>query len=231
MQCGERLTAAVTEGIFRDELAPLGGTEFDTILQEDCLYARCALPRPLEVAPGDSVRGGVALRFFYDELNVRPYVLRKVCSNGAVIARSLAAWQVLDLAVRDPDEVVVELREAIRSCAAPEAIAEAGARMRSARAVAFSGEDMIIMRMEMRRLFGGFELGILGAIRARMREGGDSSRFGVMNAVTSLARDMKDSQMRWRLEVLGGAIAMLPPRPAGPTRRRRAFSVELQGTR
>ncbi len=34
----------------------------------------------------------------------------------------------------------------------------------------------------------------------------DPSRFGLMNAVTSVARDTSDPEMRWRLEELGGAI-------------------------
>jgi hypothetical protein len=30
--------------------------------------------------------------------------------------------------------------------------------------------------------------------------------FGLVNAVTSVARDQKDPQVRWRLEELGGGI-------------------------
>jgi hypothetical protein len=36
----------------------------------------------------------------------------------------------------------------------------------------------------------------------------DRTRYGFMNAVTSLARDTRDHMTRWRLEELGGQIAL-----------------------
>ena len=43
---------------------------------------------------------------------------------------------------------------------------------------------------------------------------GDRSVFGLVNATTSLARDTRDPEARWRLEDLGGTIpARLTPRP------------------
>ena len=43
-------------------------------------------------------------------------------------------------------------------------------------------------------------------ILRRFHQDGDSSRFGLVNAVTSVARDKRDWGLRWRLEQLGGAI-------------------------
>jgi len=52
-------------------------------------------------------------------------------------------------------------------------------------------------------------------IMRRHNEGRDRSRFGLMNAVTSVARDTRDPELRWRLEELGGGIPALirSPRP------------------
>jgi hypothetical protein len=50
-------------------------------------------------------------------------------------------------------------------------------------------------------------------ILIRFLQAGDSSLFGLVNAVTSLARDTGDPQRRWRLEELGGALVRAP-RPA-----------------
>ena len=44
--------------------------------------------------------------------------------------------------------------------------------------------------------------------------GGDRSRFGLMNAVTAVARDEADPEVRWGLEELGGGIACPAPGPA-----------------
>jgi hypothetical protein len=39
----------------------------------------------------------------------------------------------------------------------------------------------------------------------------DRTRFGLMNAVTSVARDTSDPETRWNLEELGGAVAINAP--------------------
>jgi hypothetical protein len=45
--------------------------------------------------------------------------------------------------------------------------------------------------------------------------GPDQSAFGVLNAVTSLARDTRDPETRWQLEELGGALPSHLGRGAG----------------
>jgi hypothetical protein len=58
---------------------------------------------------------------------------------------------------------------------------------------------------------------LIPEIMDRFHAEDDRSAFGMMNAVTSLARDTDDPELRWRLEELGGAIAAgrLPTR-SGP---------------
>jgi hypothetical protein len=48
-------------------------------------------------------------------------------------------------------------------------------------------------------------------ILRRYEQGQDRSRFGLMNAVTSAARDTRDPELRWGLEELGGGIPALRP--------------------
>jgi hypothetical protein len=40
----------------------------------------------------------------------------------------------------------------------------------------------------------------------RFRDAGDRTAFGLMNAVTSIARDQDDPEVRWQLEKLGGGV-------------------------
>ena len=52
----------------------------------------------------------------------------------------------------------------------------------------------------------------------RFTDDGDRSAFGLMNAVTSVARDVRDPEVRWRLEALGGGVpARLVVAPASAT--------------
>jgi hypothetical protein len=60
---------------------------------------------------------------------------------------------------------------------------------------------------------------VLRTILTRFESGRDRSLFGLVNAVTSVARDTDDPNLRWRLEELGGGmLARLPerPRPVAP---------------
>jgi hypothetical protein len=55
---------------------------------------------------------------------------------------------------------------------------------------------------------------ILSSVLRTFTNGRDRSVFGLMNAVTSVARDEPEPETRWRLEELGGAI--LESLPSGP---------------
>jgi hypothetical protein len=50
---------------------------------------------------------------------------------------------------------------------------------------------------------------IFAAILDRFFESRDESGFGLINAVTSVARDTSDPDLRWRLEELGGGIPVV----------------------
>ena len=47
---------------------------------------------------------------------------------------------------------------------------------------------------------------ILASILEHFSRESDRTRFGLMNAVTSVARDTENPDVRWRLEELGGDI-------------------------
>jgi hypothetical protein len=58
-----------------------------------------------------------------------------------------------------------------------------------------------------------------------------ASRFGVMQAITAVARDTADPEVRWRLEEFGGGVPVMrqpdpDPRPLAVTRRRARTSTE-----
>ena len=44
-------------------------------------------------------------------------------------------------------------------------------------------------------------------IAERFNAGSDRSRYGLMNAITSVARDSDDPELRWNLEKFGGDVA------------------------
>ena len=219
-----RLTTSAIRAVFEDEVANLKGKVADTFADEGRYFARSILPRTRKVGPGDAVQGGVAILGGAREVQVHPYVFRRVCRNGAIMACSLQTRRIEHVETRDPEEVLVALREAVRVCAAPEVFAHSAQRMRSTRETDADLVLSLLPHLSKGRGIRGFMSELL---RRLLREEDHHSAFGVMNAVTALARDTRDPQKRWDLEELGGAIAMTvqTPRPSPLTTARRLVRV------
>jgi hypothetical protein len=187
---------------FSEEVAGAGGKVTDTYQDEGRLFARAVLPTPREVAPGDKLQGGVALRATEQDVRIHPYVFRQVCRNGAISAESV---QTRIVAREDAFDVLPQVRDAVRECCGDEAFALATSQMRAARD---AEADLSLNLMPMlSKLPRADAKRIVDDILGRFRRDKDRSQFGLMNAVTATARDTRDPELRWRLEELGGGIA------------------------
>jgi hypothetical protein len=224
------LTTAQVLAAFTDEVAARGGRVTDTFHDGRRLFARSVLPGVEDVRPGDGVQGGVAVKATGDGVWVYPYVFRLVCRNGAVAAQTIASRYLGDLPQLEPDVALESVRDGVAACCAPEAFLDTVRKMRTA------CEERVDLALNLlpllSRLPGGANAELLAQILDRFFQDGDRSRFGLANAVTAVARDTRDPDVRWNLEELGGAVAAgtLPRRPAGGSRAaaarpRRAASV------
>jgi hypothetical protein len=45
-------------------------------------------------------------------------------------------------------------------------------------------------------------------VLSQYQKAGDRSRFGLAQAITAVARDVQDPELKWDLEKLGGAVAL-----------------------
>ena len=184
-----------------------GGHVSDRFDDGTRLFLRAVLPDEREVRSGDRLRGGVAVRATQEEISVHPYVFRQVCSNGAIRAHATQSRRIERnvFSPGDVSEVEVTLREAVRACCLEDAFAGGVDEMRSSLE---SGIDLALTMMPMmsRLLRAEPRRRIFKTILDRLFESRDTSRFGWMNAVTSVARDTTDPELRWRLEELGGGI-------------------------
>jgi hypothetical protein len=198
------------------EALELGGTVPDVYAEGDLLFARAVLPDTAEVRPGDRIHGGVAVRTHDTEIHVHPYTFRVVCTNGAIAACATDSRVVerVDLAAPTPmiNAVLEEFRAAVRGCAAPAALDGTVSAMRAATQ---READMLLHILPLLpQMPPGVRASILRMIVRRFDAEGDRSVFGLVNAVTSVARDTTDPGTRWRLEELGGGmLAWVPERP------------------
>jgi hypothetical protein len=201
---------------FEQEVRELGGTVRDVYAEGDLLYARAVLPSQMDVRPGDRVHGGIAVRTHDTEILVHPYTYRVVCTNGAILASPMASRVVerVDLAAATPiiNAVLDELRAALHVGGASPTLDTAVRAMRSA---AERDADLLIELMPaLPHMPPGVRASVLRSIVRRYETDGDRSVLGLVNAVTSVARDTVDPDLRWRLEEVGGGMLARVPEPA-----------------
>jgi len=214
------LTTREIRALFEEEIGAVAGKVSETYDDGNLLLARSILPGTREVSRGDRVQGGVALRAIEGEIWVHPYVFRQVCKNGAIRAHAIQTRHIArdDFPVEDEAEVATALREAVRASCAEDAFAGSVEEMRSARE---TEADMALAMLPLiSKLPPNAAAEVIRLITRRHEGSRDRSRFGLMNAVTSVARDTRDPELRWRLEEFGGGIPALrrdpQPRPGVP---------------
>jgi hypothetical protein len=189
------------QALFLDEITARGGHVSDTFHDGKRLFLRSVFPRALEVRPADRMQGGVALRAVDEQIVVHPYVFRQVCTNGAIFAQAIGSCEIERVDLPAGEAVLSDLAFAIRSCSEEEVFAENVNQMRMATSATWVSFMPLLSRMP-----GEMGAAFLQQILERFPSE-DQSGFGFMNAVTSVARDTRDPEKRWRLEELGGGIA------------------------
>jgi hypothetical protein len=226
MLTGSNLTTDQVLEAFSDAIVARGGRVSDTYNDGRRLWTRALLDRVDNVRRGDQVQGGVALKATEEEIRVYPYVFREVCSNGAIIAQTLGSTVVDAAETIEPEEVLASVREAVGVCCSAELFAGNVRQMRDATA-----DQAITMLSLISRMTGLGRTDLLALIMEQFFREGDQTRFGLANAVTAVARETPDPELRWNLEELGGGIAcgILPRTPSDRGRAARARSDELVG--
>lgn len=199
-----------------NEIGQLGGRTTSLVSDEQSLFLRSVLPQVREVRPADEFQTGIAVAVVDQQIDVHPYLFRQICSNGAILAQPQKshiyrrATMNFSAAV---DEVYDEISAAVQACCAQDGFEAAFARIRSALKKKADHVTQLIPRLSRLGLANTESLRL---ILARFEQDGDPSVYGLMNAVTAVARTVETPITRWRLEELGGQLAVLvPPKPVG----------------
>jgi hypothetical protein len=204
----EWIAAPKVAAVFAEEIQGFGGTVTDVFDDKGLVFCRSVLPKFMDAGPGDRLEPGVAIRATDSDIMVHPYIFRLICSNGAIMARALQSRQI----VRDgwflddeaESDLETTLRVAIRQCCQREAYTTPVRKIRSA---AHADVDMaIVFSAFMSTHRAAMSRTLMREVLLRYGQSRDRSAYGLLNAVTSVARDSRDPQTKWRLEVLGGEI-------------------------
>ena len=198
-----------------NEVEAMGGRVTDAFDDGERLFARSVLPDEREVRRGDRLQGGVALLAAEREIRVHPYVFRQVCSNGAIMAQAVQTRRIeLPEWSGDVDQVLSDVRRTVRACAAAEVFAGGVSEIRSS--LDREADFALTVLPMLDQLPAGVRATTMGMIAGRFFAQPERSRFALMNAVTSVARDTADHDVRWRLEEIGGRVPTMKPVPRRP---------------
>lgn len=216
------LTTASVLSAFSQEITAHGGTVSNVYHDEPGgrLFVRSILPQTGDVQPRDRLQGGVALKAHGNQVSVFPYVFRLVCQNGAIMAHSLASRRISMVFEFDPEQAVSDVREAVAICSAADVFTSSLSDIRT------TLNAQADLALNLLAFVDRVPPALIGRIMERFFHDGDESRFGLMNAITAIARDATNPETKWDLEELGGGIALpapnrLPKTPHAKAVRRR----------
>jgi hypothetical protein len=198
--------------IFAQEITALGGRVSETFDNSPSLFTRAILPDADDVQPGDTIHAGVALMATEQVINVHPYTYRQVCTNGAIRAHAIqTVCIVMPDTELEAEYTAATLRDAIVACASTQAFHAGITEMRSA--LEQQADTVLTLMPMLSRIPGGQGHQFLMSIMQRFFDDADRSSFGLMNAVTSVARDTKNPETRWHLETLGAGVPVWTKHP------------------
>jgi hypothetical protein len=201
----DRITTSDIDLVFRSVVTDAGGTLVDVYRDSTRIIARAVLPWAADVRPGDEHVGGIALRANLDEAVVHPYVVRQVCTNGAIRAQAIHTRRVDRLSEIPQEEALSTVRQAVRAGAVEEAFTSFVDEIAST--VGAICEIPFLLMATLPDQVDPLAGELYTRVLAELVRGGDRSRFGLLNAVTAVARNTQDPELRWQLEVAGGAIS------------------------
>jgi len=198
------MSAREIRDIFEEETQKAGGTLRKCSNFRGWFYGRSVLPRLSEIMPGDQVQAGVEIKATQRSISVCPSIFRLVCSNGTIVTEQIPARDLSDTDTMAHDDIVWKLRKSVQECCKEEVFGGVVATLRRA-TNQHVGEvpGNLLQSVALFRLRGR----LATEIARRFNTSDDRSRYGLMNAVTSVARDSDDPDLRWNLEKLGGDVA------------------------
>lgn len=189
--------------VFREEIDCANGTIADHVLSSNHLFIRAHLPQMQTVRPHDEVQAGVALRADDTMITVLPYVYRLICTNGTLHARPLATHHIGRTEGLIAVETAALVCEAVQACGSPQAFQTSLDEFQTALA-APDAPSLLRPHFGHRALIR--HQSRLSAVLEEYAREGERTWYGLMNAVSAVARDTADPAWRWHLQVAAGEI-------------------------
>jgi hypothetical protein len=201
MEC--LLTTSEVAEVFQDVTNALGATVFDSTIFEGELFARAVTEDRREVDLGDIVQGGMCLHKEGAYVQIRPFVLRQICANGASMALSDESTEI-DLTVSgSAEEQRTTLERALAECASAKCLdgsADQISRLKGLRRD--SGLQLMSIITAHKGALSPDAVRLMATLWVARR----LDAFEVMNALTAAGKLAESPRERWDHESLGGSM-------------------------
>lgn len=192
------------------------------------LHIKALFPRiEGEVAVGDAVQAGIVIsnsEVGAGAVSITPLIYRLVCLNGMIAqdgrframhlgerAEMGAGAFVLyksDTRRAEREALRLKLRDVVQACASRQYLDSIIQKMREANGDRIEGD--VVKGVEVLAKQRSLSEDERGGVLRHLIEGGNLSRYGLLNAVTRQAQDVADYDRATALEAMGGAILELP---------------------
>lgn len=196
-------------------------------LTERRMYIKAVFPKLQgEVKRGDAVQAGVLIsnsEVGSGAVVIAPMIYRLVCTNGMISGDALRrnhvgrkanesdeVYEMLSDETREADDraLLLKVRDVVRACTDTAKFESTVERLRAA------AEDRRmenpVKAVEVLAKRERLSTNETGGILRHLVEGGDLSRYGMLNAVTRFSQDVEDYDRATELEALGGKVLSLP---------------------
>lgn len=193
-------------------------------LTETRLYIKALYKHEGEVGVGDIVRSGIIIsdsEVGLGALSARGFIDRLICKNGMILpdvgmrVRHLGSRLeegIIDYAEEtrrvDNSATLLKLRDTVRHILSKEVFDATLQKFRDAAEQKIEGK--VVKAVEALGKKGGLLKNEQQDVLDYLIKGGDTSKWGMANAVTRMSQDVKDYDRRIDLEELGGKIINLP---------------------
>jgi hypothetical protein len=187
----------------------LGGGEPEAAEVNGRMLARAVLPKQFEVREGDVVHRGVAVKAERQSACVAPLFWPN-CRNGAILAHP--TWeQRFDMnAIWSRAEALRGFAAVVRGVGRSKAFAAAARALRRTTKTSVNQPFLPLLMRPCQRdnAFSGY----MTKVWTMFYGSDDQTEYFAINAVSSVARDIIEPELKWEFEVAAGEMILPSPR-------------------
>ena len=211
-----------------DTLTKIGGLKVESAeLTDSRMYIKAVTERiSFEVKKGDVVQAGIVIsnsEVGMGSVKVEPLVYRVVCSNGMIandysmrkyhIGRGIEADIAEELYADDTRRTddrafMLKVRDVIQNAFRRDVFQRIAEKMTETTGRKIEGDPVKAVEVTQKKL--GLQDSERSSVLTHLIQGGDLTQWGLLNAVTRTAEDVKDYDRATEMEKLGGVVLELP---------------------